>query len=423
LRRLVAKRHELAVLLGFKNFAALDIDSEMAKSAERVENFLLDLIKKSTPKAKLEINLLLKELPIGITLDSNGRFDAWSLPYVKTCYKKKYLAIDEHEISEYFPVEKALDGVFSVYQQFLGLKFSISKPKWAWHEDVRLIQVNDANTSILRGYLYVDLYPRDNKYSHACQSGFIPTIKNVKTGQITPSVALIIANFPKSTQDKPALLMFDDVLTFFHEFGHAMHNMLGSTELASHAGTAVKTDFVEMPSQMFEEWLYDKKVLQQMSCHYKTGQPLPDMLIDKLIALKQFDSGMFVLRQSVLSLYALKLFSNGENTDPHNLWQELSTNYVPFVRSEPESHFYASFGHLSSDMYASKYYNYLWAKVFALDVFYKVRKEGLLDAKVGRVLVDKILGKGGSVDPDILLKDYLGRDPNSDAFLKDLGIK
>jgi len=420
--QLIDKRYKLAKKLGFTDFAELNIDDTMAKSPERVKAFLMDLIARATPKAAAEIAMWIKDLPEGLVLDNHGRFDPWSFSYVKTWYKKKHLNIDEHEIAEYFPVETAINGIFDVYQTFLGLKFTLFKPPWAWHDDVRVIQINDVKSGKLVGYLFIDLYPRDNKYSHACQEGFVPTLKKITTAEKTPSVAIIIANFPRSTKEKPALLKFDDVSTFFHEFGHAMHNLLGSTELATFSGCSVKTDFVEMPSQMFEEWLYDKTVLRKISGHYKTGRPLPDVLIERMIKLKQFDSGIFVLRQSVLALYALKLYGTGFNKNPRLLYQELSEQYIPYIRYEPNAHHYASFGHIAMEMYASKYYNYMWAKVFALDVFYKVKTKGLLDTAAGRELIDKILGRGGSVDPDLLLKDYLGREPNSDAFLKDLGI-
>lgn len=422
LMQLVEKRRDLSQSLGFADFASLNIDDTMAKSPERVEAFLLDLHGRSTKKVHDEITMLSQDLPDGIKLDDNGRFDAWSLSYVKNYYKKKYLKIDEHEIAEYFPVEKALAGVFDVYQAFLGVKFTITKPAWAWHDEVRLIQVNDTLGGKLLGYLFLDLHPRDDKYSHACMGGFVPTVKKLSTGDKTPSVAIIIANFPHSTKNKPSLLKQDDVSTFFHEFGHAMHNLLGSTELAVFSGSAVKSDFVETPSQMFEEWLYDPVVLKKVSSHYKTGQPLPGDLINKMLKLKQFDSGMFVMRQVSIALYALRLHKGNSLHHPGALWNEIMDKYSPFVRNEPETHFHASFGHIASDRYAAKYYNYLWAKVFALDVFYKVKEKGLLSAEAGRELIDKMLGMGGSVDPNILLKDYLGREPNSDAFLKDLGI-
>lgn len=420
LSELVTKRQQLARLLGYESFSAWDITLGMAKNPERVERFLLDLINKSTPKAQQEVAILADNLPEGVTLDPQGNFDGWSFPYVKMLYKKQHLAIDDHEIAEYFPVEKTLEGVFSVYQKFLGLTFTFSKPAWAWHDDVRLIQINDKASGVLRGYLFIDLYPRDNKYTHACQAGIVPAQKML-SGKIEPAVAVIIANFPRSTQERPALLKFSDVETFFHEFGHAMHTVLGATLLASQSGTSVKTDFVEMPSQMFEEWIYDKQVLQILSSHYETGKPLPDELIERMVNLKQFDSGMFVLRQSFFSLYSLQLFSQAD-ADASSLWQTLSTTYVPYVRFEPDTHFYTSFGHLAMSSYAAKYYSYLWAKVFAVDVFYKIKAEGLLDERVGRVFVDKILSKGGSADPDSLLQDYLGREPQIDAFLKDLGI-
>lgn len=422
LSQLLEKRRDLAHKLGFADFASLNIDDTMAKRPERVESFLLELLERSTKKVDAEIEMLSKDLPGGIKLDDKGRFDAWSLFYVKNYYKKKYLNIDDHEIAEYFPVEKAVAGVFEVYQAFLGVKFTITKPEWAWHDEVRLIQVNDTLDGKLLGYLFVDLYPRDDKYSHACMAGFVPTVKKMSTGDKTPSVSLIIANFPHSTKEKPSLLKYDDVSTFFHEFGHAMHNLLGATELAAFSGTAVKSDFVETPSQMFEEWLRDPVVLKKISSHYKTGQPLPDDLIKKMLKLKQFDSGMFVMRQVSLALYSLRLHKGDVLRHPGELWNEIMEKYSSFVRNEPDAHFYASFGHIASDSYAAKYYNYLWAKVFALDVFYKVKEKGLLSTVAGRELIDKMLGRGGSVDPNLLLKDYLGREPNSDAFLKDLGI-
>lgn len=230
----------------------------------------------------------------------------------------------------------------------------------------------------------------------------------------------MIANFPKSTATKPSLLKRGDVQTFFHEFGHALHALLGRTHTASLAGTNVKRDFVEMPSQMLEEWLTDASILKELSCHYVTGKQLPDELIERILSLKHFDSGSFVQRQLMLSLLALELYKDGEHKDIYALYKELFNRTRHFVAYEPEDHMYASFGHLTG--YGAKYYGYMWSKVFALDMFDEIKKQGLLNPVIGKKYVTEVLAKGGSQDPDEMLKNFLGREPNQKAFLRDLGL-
>lgn len=423
LGKIIDKRDELARRLGFASYAALDIDSEMAKTPERAQDFIENLAQTARLKADQEFQAFKNDLPQGIALDANGQFNAWDLAYVKSYYKKKHFDIDERVVAEYFPVQQALQGVFDIYQKFLSLDFTVLKPSWAWHDDVQLIEIREHGSKKLCGYLFLDLYPRDNKYSHACFCSIVPTIQEKtsdRTIQKTPSVGLVIGNFPKATPGRPALLKHSDVETFFHEFGHAMHGLLGCTELASFSGTSVKRDFVEMPSQIFEEWLFDKPLLKGLAKHYQTGELLPDVLIDKIIALKKFDSGMFLERQCMLSLMALEYYKPGAHKDTDAIRAALVQRLVPQVRFEQDSHMQASFGHLTG--YGAKYYGYMWSKVFALDAFYVVREQGLLNPEAGKVFVDKILAKGGSVDPNLLLKDYLGREPNDKAFFQDLGI-
>lgn len=425
LKSIMELRHQLALKLGFESYAALDVESEMVKSPARAYDFLQNLITKCQIKVDQEVRDLMRELPEGIQLNDEGKFNPWDFSYVKESFKKKHLDIDERKIAEYFTVEKTIDGIFEIYQNFLGLKFTMVEPEWVWSPDVKLIQVNERNGGCLRGFIFLDLFPRANKYSHACHAGIISTIKHIDatTGKqsIKPSVAVVIANFPKPVNGRPALLKFSDVETFFHEFGHGMHALLGSTELTANAGTAVKTDFVEMPSQMFENWLYEKEVLQPLSSHYQTGDQLPAELIDKMIALKKFDSGSFVTRQCLLSLISLQLFDKNPEQDIDQTVQEINKRYIKHVSFDPEAHFCAAFGHLTN--YGAKYYSYMWSKVFAIDVFYHIKKLGGLDnPEVGERFVQLVLGRGGSVDPDIMLKEYLGRAPSQEAFIQDLGI-
>lgn len=419
LHGVIFNRDKLARKVGFKNYAELDLDSEMAKNLQTAETFIEELASKSKSKALLEMQKFFSDLPEGVKLDSFGKMQPWNYSYIKAFHKKKYFSIDEREVAKYFPVDKTLNAIFQVYQNFLNLKFEISKPAWSWHEDVLLIKVSDLDSGILHGYLFVDLYPRENKYSHACCAPLIPTqLKH--DGKIVPAVTSIVANFPKARKDAPALLKFNDVHTFFHEFGHAMHDVLGATQMSNFAGLGVKHDFVEVPSQMFEEWIYDKDVLKKLSSHYQTGQVLPDELIDKLVALKKFDAGHFLVRQCVLSLIALEMFKDGKIKDSDSIVKDLYEKYIDYMLYDQQTHFQASFGHLIG--YGAKYYGYMWSKIFALDLFYEIKKRGLTDSSIGKEFVSKILCKGGSVDPEQLLQDFLGRKPSQDAFLQDMGI-
>jgi len=229
-----------------------------------------------------------------------------------------------------------------------------------------------------------------------------------------------MANFPKATADKPALFTRNDVSTFFHEFGHALHAMLGRTALAGQAGTSVKRDFVELPSQMLEEWLWDRQILKMVSGHYKTGEPLSDELIDTILKLKTFDTGNFVQRQVMLSAIALNYYLPGADKDLYAILYDMSSTYRPQFARHHEDHFYASWGHLTG--YAAGYYGYLWSRVFAQDIFEQIKHYGLLDHTIGKKYIDTIIGRGGSADPNQLLYDFLGREPSSDAFFKDLGL-
>ncbi|MCK4265530.1 Zn-dependent oligopeptidase [Candidatus Babeliales bacterium] len=414
LEKIIGLRDRLAHKLGFKSYADLNIDSQMAKGSSRARQFILDLVDKSQGKAQVEIKEWLKDLPEGITLTEDGKVKPWDIKFLQESYKKKHFDVDERKIAEYFPMQPTINALFDIYQKFFSLRFKINKPSWSYHEDVQLIEIYDNKDNNLIGYIFLDLFPRPNKYSHACHCDFVEAIGS------RPSAAIVIANFPKQTKEKPSLLKHDDVVTFFHEFGHAMHAVLGRTELGAFSGTATKTDFVEMPSQMFEEWMWDKEILKSVSNHYKTGKSLPADLINKMVELKKFDSGYFVLRQCVLSLIALNLFDEGERKDSTKIVNDLWSSYVTDVKYDPRSHFHAAFGHLTG--YGARYYGYMWSKVFALDIFDAVKKNGLLNPDIGKKLVDLVLGKGGSVEPEKLLKDFLGREPNQNAFLEDMGF-
>lgn len=419
LEDLVQKRYELAHLIGFPTYAALELDGEMVHTTDRAATFLNDLVGKAQKKAVQEVKDFTAKLPESVTL-VDGKLKPWDANFIKAAYKKEKYNIDENKISQYFPMQSTIDSLLDIYQKFFNLEFKQVPVTGLWDPEVKLIEVFDKTQKETLGYLFMDLYPRANKYSHACEHTIIP-VSYDKNGKPNLGVAIVIANFPKPMADKPSLLLFKDVNTFFHEFGHAMHALLGRTKVASFSGTKVKRDFVELPSQMLEEWLWEPEILKLVSKHYQTGQQLPDELIAQILKARTFDSGFNVTRQLFIANLSLDYFNNGPKIDPAGILKQVRTQVTPYVISDPRDHFYTSFGHLTG--YGARYYGYMWSKVFAHDLFNEIKKIGLLDPSIGRKYVDAVIGKGGSKDPNDLLKDFLGREPNQDAFLKDMGLQ
>lgn len=417
---ILEKREELARHLGYENYSTFELEDEMAQNPERVQQFLDDLISRSQKKALKEFEIITKDASSEVKLSAEGNVFPWDVTFLQELYKKKHFAIDEAKLAEYFPLQHSLEQLLDIYTQFLGVLFEEVEigAQDFWHEDIKLLRVSLNESDQVIGYILLDLHPRPNKFSHAAQIDVVQAMKK-EDGSRSTAVALVMANFPKATAKTPALLKRDDVITFFHEFGHAIHSLLGATEMAFFAGTRVKTDFVEMPSQMLEEWMWDFNILKKVSSHYLTGESLSDEQIDNILKIKHFESGYWVLRQCVFSQLALDLHKVCSK-DPGALYEEISNKLIPFIEFEPEGKFYLSFGHLTG--YGARYYSYLWSKVFALDLFSHIKERGLLDSSIGKRYMSEILNKGGSLDPNVLLKNFLGRNPSNQAFFDDLGL-
>jgi thimet oligopeptidase len=416
LNKIIAVRDELAKIIGFASYAALDIDAAMAKNPDRAYKFLKNLVEHAQAKEKQEFDQLKTDLPSSVKL-VEGKFQPYDLPFAKATYKKKHFKLDDREVAKYFPMKKTIEGLLNIYEQFMDIDLKESSISGLWDPEVKLIEAYKKDKQFL-GYLLLDLFPRPNKYNHACEITIVPAVK--KDNEFIPAVAVVIANFSKPMTNKPSLLELDQVRTFFHEFGHAIHAIMGATNVSSLSGTNVKMDFVEMPSQMLEEWLWIPEILKMLSNHYQTDESLPDNLIETIIALKNFDSGYWVLRQALFSLMSLDYYASGGKKDVLSIMNQLKEQISPHLNTDLDNHMPASFGHLTG--YGAKYYGYLWSKVFALDLFDRIKQFGLLNPEIGRQYVDKVIGQGGSKNPDELLKDFLGREPNADAFFKDLGL-
>lgn len=418
LASVIKVRHEIASILGYPSYAACNLDDSMAESVNHVEHFLQELEQRSTIKTQQEFAELTSRLPESVTLTQQGQLKPWDVKFVANMYKKREAALDERAIAEYFPLEKTIDALLALYEEFLGLELiQLTPPVKLWADDIKFIKA--MHNGQLLGYLFLDLHPRDNKYTHACHAGIIHGLRDASGAQTVPAVSVVIANFPKSTGEKPALLLRNDVNTFFHEFGHAVHALCGATTLNAFSGTSVKRDFVELPSQMLEEWLWQPAVLKRISSHYISGESLSDELIDTLLKIKNFATGFFIKRQLALSYLSLACFDSKIDANMKYEYQQLFERLMPYQEYCSEENFISSFGHLMG--YGAQYYGYLWSKVFALDLFDYIKQNGMTPA-IGARYRDLVIGKGGSKHPRELLVDFLGREPNSDAFFRDMGI-
>jgi Zn-dependent oligopeptidase len=415
----LALRDRLSKLAGFSNFADYEISIKMAKTSKRVLDFLNDLKKKLASLGHRELKILgqLKAKEMGLS-PHDVTLDLWDLYYYHEILMKEKYSVDQNEIKKYFPMDRVVSGVLEVYQKVLNLTFIESKNPNAWHEDVREFKVVDAVSRETKGVFYLDLYPRDGKYKHFAVFSILD--RRIKDGEALLPIAAMVANFQKPSTNQPSLLMHSEVETFFHEFGHLMHVISNSASYACFGLDGVLPDFIETPSTMFQNWVWKEEVLSLLSGHYENPKKkLPPELLKKLIEGKLLDIGLLQLRQVFFSLIDM-VYHTEVPEDVSSAWFEKYADIALF--SYPENTYPASsFGHLMGG-YEAGYYGYLWSKVYAEDIFTRFEENGFMDEKTGYEYRLKILAPGGSRDPDDLVRDFLGRESNSDAFMKSLGI-
>ena len=417
LQQAIAIRDQLAHALGFPTWAAYRLDGEMAKDPKRVTSFLTQIDAALLPKAQEEVAQLqtLKK-----SEGDASPWEPWDYAYYENQLVKTKYAVDDEEIRQYFPVDHVVSSVLGIYQKLLGVRFAEITPADAWAPGVREFSIADAATGAPIGWFYLDLFPRAGKYGHF--ASFPLRAGRVLTdGSYQKPVDAIIGNWPVGAPGKPALLSHEDVVTFFHEFGHCMHSTLSRATYETLYGTAVRQDFVEAPSQMLENWMWQPSILSQVSSNVDTGKPLPDALIAKMIALKHVSDGADYTYQAFLATFDMTIHSSGPNVDVVKTWNDLKEKMTT-TKVIPGTYGPASFTHMMGG-YDAAYYGYLWSLVYAQDMFTRFQAGGLESPVVGMDYRKDILEPGATEEPDVLVTHFLGRPVSYDAFYRELGIK
>ncbi len=389
LQELVLLRHELALLLGYENYAEFDIAGQMAQTPHAVQLFLEAKAQSGIPEAVKTWELIAGKEKIA----------PWNSSYLAHQYKKKTYQIDHAEIASYFSFEKTLEGMFSVFGKFLDMEFTFIQTDELWHPQARLVEVKELQNGSILGYLVLDLFPRANKYTHCCCMSIASRAVQEK------AVAVIITNSSQS------FLTHAEVITLFHEFGHAIHALWGKAEMATKSATHTVHDFVEAPSQLFEEWATDPEILTLISCHYKTGKPLAQDVISRLILARDIDDSSSATTSSELfyGLQSLQFFQQNPHQDLRAAESAIQKKTRPWLIDDPDDNSLCTFEHLVG--YGAKYYTYLWSKEIAKELFAYIKaRDGLQDPQMGRRYISKIISRGGAVHPNQLLNDFFSPD-------------
>ena len=418
LEKTLTLRREIARLLGYKNHAELRLEDRMAKNPKTVMAFLKDLQKKLKPLGKKEDKEMIAYKNSKTGKNSRTLY-SWESGYWSNKFRKENLELDSEKIKEYFPSQVVIDGMLDLFGGVFGITFEpVDIP--VWHPDVKAFKIKDKASGELVAYFYMDLYPREGKYKHAACFGLVEGEEKQDGTYQIPFVA-IVANLNKPSGDTPSLLKHSEVETLFHEFGHVLHNDLTKAKYSAFSGTSVSWDFVEAPSQMLERWAWDPQVLKKISKHYKTGEALPDDLIKRMIAAKNFGAGGMYLRQDFFAQYDMTLHTADTTPDTTKLYFELTKKIrgLPLTKGTIPQ---ASFGHIMGG-YDAGYYGYLWSEVIAEDFFGEFKKNGIFNPETGLKFRREILEKGGTLDEEKMVENFLGRPADNKPFLKSIGLE
>ena len=422
LNQMLTLRNKIALRLGYKSWADYQTEIKMAKSGAGAEKYINDLVAGTQPKFAAEVEEM-RKLKAAETKNPEAKIGMWDFRYYTNQLKKEKYAVDTEALRAFFPFQKTLEGMFVIYQSIFGLKFEQIAAPQKWIDDLQLYAVSDAATGEPLGLFYLDMFPRDGKFNHFAQFEIIGG-KRLANGKYQRPTVALICNFPPSSEGKPSLLTHTDVETLFHEFGHALHSIVTRANYSRFAGTNVPGDFVEAPSQMLQNWVWDKKVLDTFAADYRDpAKKIPAETIEKLKEAKLATIGTYYRRQFAMASLDLALHAAHPEDQPYDcvavsnpIWEKV------FLPIAPETAFVAFFGHLNG--YDAGYYGYAWADAIAADMatVFESAKEGYLDKQAGLRLRRDIYEPGDSRDITQTIEKFLGRKQSVQPFLKKIGI-
>jgi peptidyl-dipeptidase Dcp len=410
-------RFKRAQLLGYKTHAHFVLEERMAKTPEKVENFLNELLEKAKPAAKSEFNDLKN---FAKDLDDIDALQKWDSAYYSEKLKQKLFDLDDEKLKPYFKLENVIDGAFTVANKLFDLNFEEFDTIDKYHDDVLTYKVTDSKGDLVSVF-YADFFPRPGKRNGAWMTSYKP--QYVQNGKEERPHVSIVCNFTKPTKSKPSLLTFNEVTTLFHEFGHALHGMLANTTYPSLSGTSVYWDFVELPSQVMENWCYEKEALELFARHYENNEVIPMDLVNKIKKSSTFHEGMQTLRQISFGLLDMSWHGQNPSKIANVKAQEVKafgdTQLYPDVAENCMS---TAFAHIFQGGYSSGYYSYKWAEVLDADAFEYFKEEGIFNKTVANKFKKHVLSQGGTEDPMLLYKRFRGQEPKPEALLRRAGL-
>jgi thimet oligopeptidase len=420
LNEMVRIRDEMAQLLGYSSWADYQTEPRMAGSGESARTFIEDLAHGLEPKFREELAAF-AAMKARDTGDPDAQINIWDWRYYANRLLETEYDIDVEELRNYFPLERVIEGAFGVYGDVFGLAFRRVTPPQTWDDSLQLWLCSDAETGQPLGLMYLDLYPRANKFGHYAQFPIVPG-KRLASGEYQRPVCALVCNFPQPTGDRPSLLSFAEVETYFHELGHALHTMLTTAETVRFSGTSVPRDFVEAPSQMLENWLKDPDVLNRFAADWR--DPSRTVPAETLRAMERAEKATIATtyrRQNALALGDLRIHKPGRYKDVGRIVNDAFAEV--FLPAPEGANFSAYWGHLAG--YDAGYYGYAWADAIAADMatVFENAPGGYMDERIGRRLREEIFAVGGSRPIDVSVREFLGRERSLDAFLEDLGIE
>lgn len=415
-KRIVELRHKRANLLGYESHSHFVLEERMAQHPNKVKAFLNDLLEKAKPAAQkefAELTAFAKEL------DGIEQLEKWDGAYYSEKLKQRLFSLDDELLKPYFKLENVLNGAFTIAEKLFGIRFKEVFDIDTYHNDVQIFEVLDFQDELVAVF-YADFFPRKGKRNGAWMTSFKP--QYIKNGVNERPHVSIVCNFTPPTETKPSLLTFNEVTTLFHEFGHALHGMLANTTYPSLSGTSVYWDFVELPSQVMENWCYEPEALALFAKHYLTGEVIPQQYVEKIKESASFLEGMATLRQLSFGLLDMAYHGKSQTIDDVKAFENTAFEGTSLYPDVAENCMSTSFSHIFQGGYSSGYYSYKWAEVLDADAFAYFQEKGIFNPEVATKFKDNVLSKGGTELPMELYKKFRGQEPKVEALLKRAGL-